>query len=95
MLSEMFTYQVIVVIIGLSVIPHPLVQACESKQFPANPQSLATITVVGQNPQRLLVVSTRQSIPASAVLACAGFPVSNPQVFAERFVACLRRSLKP
>jgi len=50
-----------------SVNPQPLEQAWLSTQLPANPQSRAEITVVGQKPQRLFARSTRQSKPEFAV----------------------------
>ncbi|MDF2435290.1 MAG: hypothetical protein JWP44_4921 [Mucilaginibacter sp.] len=55
-------YQVHVVMTGLLLrLPQPEVHVFVSKQYPPRPQSVASITVVGQNPQIPCAVSTRQS----------------------------------
>jgi hypothetical protein len=56
------------------------VQAKESTQFPARPQSVAEMTVVGQKPHNPLIVSVLHSKPDSAVRGLFGLPVSKSQV---------------
>lgn len=75
------------VILGFPTIPHPFLQALESTQFPANPQSVAAMTVVGQKPHNAFCVSTRQLKPASAVRGWLASPFKKPQVDTKA-VAC-------
>lgn len=68
------THQVKVVMPAIPVLPQPDLQFCESTQLPASPQSLAEMTVVGQNPQSPRSMSSRQPNPGSAVLDFSGSP---------------------
>lgn len=74
------TYQEKVVTAVLARIPHPVEQAWLSTHAPASPQSLAAMTVVGQNPHSAFWVSKRQSKPASAVRGWSALPSPNPHV---------------
>jgi hypothetical protein len=74
--------------------PHPEVQACESTQFPARPQSVAEITVVGQNPHRAFSVSTLQSKPGCAVRGWFGSPDLYPHVDTPEVICRRLRSRK-
>ena len=76
-------YQVHVFIFGLFFKlgrPHPVLQEPPSKQKPPNPQSVAAITEVGQNPQRPLSVSTRQLKPFGAIRGLEISPSIYPHV---------------
>lgn len=64
----------------MSELPHTDVQRWRSTQAPANPQSLAWLTVWGQNPQSAFLVSTLHAYPLSAVRGCFGSPVKKPHV---------------
>ena len=79
-LGVLNAYQVKVVTAGLLEMPQPLEQALESTHAPARPQSVAAMTVVGQNPQIPCEVSIRQSNPESAVLGLLGSPFRKPHV---------------
>lgn len=68
------THHVNVVTSVLSKAPQPFLQLCASTQLPAKPQSLAAMTVVGQNPHIPLIVSTLQAKPEFAVRGRFGSP---------------------
>lgn len=87
-----FTHHVKVVILGFPKMPHPDVQECESTQFPARPQSVAEITVVGQKPHTAFWVSILQSKLNCAVRGWFGSPFLKPHVGAAETICRRLRS---